>query len=244
MPIRQTGTPTAQSPPNSLNDPGRGLVFYGDPHGVWEPLLAACTTAPPDGIVLLGDCDLTLPLRQQIAPVFSAGIPVLWIPGNHDAHDADAYDRLWGDHPEGNLHARVVEVGGMKVAGLGGVFKARIWRPDTAVPVHRSRADYMRQLPHTHRWRGGLPLRARDALFPEDMDVLADIRADVLVAHEAPTSHRNGFAAVDRAAQACGAQLIIHGHHHRSYVGVTDAGVHVRGLAKAEVFRLRRKDLS
>lgn len=244
MPILPTtGPSSADRSSRSPTDPGRGLIFYGDPHGNWEPLLAACDDAPPAGVILLGDNDLTMPLREQIAPVFAAGIPVWWIPGNHDAHNSDAFDRLWGDYPEGNLHARVVEIGGVKVAGLGGVFKGRIWNPDMAVPMHCSRADYLLHLPHTHRWRRGLPLRARDALFPEDFDAVSRMHADVLLTHEAPSTHEYGFAAIDRAAQACGARLIVHGHHHHSYVGRIACGLHVRGLAKAEVFRLHEKDL-
>lgn len=225
----------------------RGLIFYGDPHGVWEPLLAACADAPPDGVVLLGDCDLRVPLREQIAPMFAAAIRVLWIPGNHDTDSPDAYDRLWGEHPCGNLHASAVEVGGVAVAGLGGVFKGRIWYPKSdaaAPPLHHSRADHLKRLARTTHWRGGLPLRLRDAIYPEDVDALASVRADVLVAHEAPSCHHNGFVGVDSAAHACAARLVVHGHHHHAYDGVIPSGARVRGLGRAEVFRLRRGDLS
>ena len=245
MPVSQTGTPSDQQPSKSFPDSGRDLIFYGDPHGVWEPLLSACAAAPPDGVVLLGDCELTKPLRKQIAPVFAAGISVFWIPGNHDVHSAIVYDRLWGDHPCGNLHTRNAYCGGLSLAGLGGVFRGQIWYPTDpdAVPVHRSRSEYLAQTRRTDHWRGGLPLRQRDTIFPEDLDTLACLRADVLVVHEAPSCHRHGFAAVDRAAQACGARLIIHGHHHHSYLGITEDGLHVRGLGKAEVFRLRSEDV-
>lgn len=245
MPIRfpaQTAAVPEPSKPFSAPE-GRGLIIYGDPHGRWDPLVAACGHAPPAGVVLLGDLELNCPLRQQIEPVFAAGIPVFWIPGNHDARTADTYDRLWGDHPDGTLHARCVAFGGIRVAGLGGVFKARVWYPDLNTPVHHSRADYLRQLPHTNRWRGGMPLRVRDAIFPEDLDAMTHLRANVLIAHEAPSCHRHGFLAVDQAAQACCARLVVHGHHHRSYADITARGLHVRGLAKAEVLRLRREDL-
>ena len=42
---------------------------------------------------------------------------------------------------------------------------------------------------------GGLPLRRRDAIFPEDLTALGRLRADVLVTHEAPSSHRYGLSA-------------------------------------------------
>ena len=34
----------------------------------------------------------------------------------------------------------------------------------------------------------------RDSLLPADYDGLAKLRADILVTHEAPSSHRPGFA--------------------------------------------------
>ena len=83
----------------------------------------------------------------------------------------------------------------------------------------------------------------RDAIFPEDAAALSELRLDVLVTHEAPSSHRYGFAGIDRIAASCRARLVVHGHHHESYVGATSSGIPVRGLARAEVFRLRREDL-
>ena len=245
MPTRIPSTPTdaSQKPSEPSAAPcGRGLIIYGDPHGTWEPLLLAAAAEPPDGVILLGDLELEFPLREQVAPLFAAGIPVFWIPGNHDARTAEAYDRLWGDHPDENLHGRAVAVGGIRVAGLGGVFKGRVWQPGAA-PVHRLRAEYLAQLPRTDRWRGGLPLRARDALFPKDFDAVSRLQADMLVTHEAPSGRRYGHAAVDMAAQACGARLVVHGHHH-AYEGVIGSGVRVRGVGRAEVFRLRQEDLA
>jgi predicted phosphodiesterase len=222
-----------------------GTIIYGDPHGDWRPLLRACAEDRPDGVVLLGDCDLAMPLRQQLAPLFEAGIRVRWIPGNHDTDTIGFHDCLWDDYPDGNLHARWAQVGSLIVAGLGGIFKERVWYPrfEAATPVFATRREYLRQLQRTDRWRGGLPLRLRDAIFPEDVDALATLRVDVLVTHEAPSCHRHGFVGIDTAAQACRARLVVHGHHHESYEGVLANGVPVRGLGKAEVLRLRRQDL-
>jgi predicted phosphodiesterase len=224
-----------------------GIIVYGDPHGDWKPLLRACVDERPDGVVILGDCDLAMPLRQQIAPVFDAGIRVRWIPGNHDTDTPEWYDRLWGDFPEGNLHARWGQVGGLIVAGLGGVFKERVWYPrfEISAPKYATRRDYLRQLPRGDRWRGGLPLRARDAIFPEDVKALRGLRADVLVTHEAPTCHRHGFVGIDMAAEACRARLVVHGHHHQDYAGtIPGTGVQVRGLGRAQVLRLRPEEMA
>ena len=113
------------------------VIFYGDPHGEWRPLLHACEEERPDGVVIVGDCDLDRPIRQRLKPLFDAGIRVRWIPGNHDTDTVEWHDRLWRGFPEGNLNARWEQVGGVIVAGLGGVFKERVWYPrfDDAEPV-------------------------------------------------------------------------------------------------------------
>jgi predicted phosphodiesterase len=224
----------------------RGVILYGDPHGEWRPLLRACQEDPPEGVVIVGDCDLAVPLREQLAPLFSAGIKVRWIPGNHDKDSEQWHDRLFLDHPEGNLQGKWCQLGGRIVAGLGGVFKEKLWYPrfEDSGPRHASRAEFMRWLPKTDRWRGGLPMKIRDAVFPEDALALQGLRVDVLVTHEAPSCHRHGFVGIDNAAHACRAQLIVHGHHHESYAGTLPGGARVRGLAKAEVFRVGREDLT
>jgi hypothetical protein len=43
---------------------------------------------------------------------------------------------------------------------------------------------------------------------------LADLRADVLITHEAPGYHPNGFELLDTLAQSMGAKVTVHGHHH------------------------------
>ena len=130
------------------------VIFYGDPHGEWRPLLRACTEQRPDAVVLLGDCDLDVPLPERIKPLFDAGIRILWIPGNHDTDKEAAHDRLWGDYPTGNLHARLEHIASLAIAGLGGVFKERIWYPrvEPVEPQHGSRGEFMRRLPRTDRW--------------------------------------------------------------------------------------------
>ena len=222
------------------------VIFYGDPHGEWGPLLRACAERRPDGVVILGDCDLEAPLPEQIRPVFDAGIRVRWIPGNHDADSPEWHDRLWGAYPEGNLHARWGQVGGLIVAGLGGIFKEKVWYPRVGpnVPTYANRRDCLRHTARADRWRGDLPLRLRATIFPEDVEALRGFRVDVLVTHEAPSGHRHGFVGTDQAVQACRARLVVHGHHHEDYVGlIPGSGIRVRGLGRAQVLRLGPGDL-
>ncbi len=222
------------------------ILFAGDPHGVYEPILRACASLPPGCLILLGDQDLDhAPLRTVLASVFGAGWQVYWIMGNHDADTEQRYDNLAGDHPEGDIGGRVVTLRGVRIAGLGGVFKPRVWSPatvsekaETDPPQYATRAAFFAALRPGEAWRDGLPLWHRDTIFPEDFAALAAQRFDVLVSHEAPESHKHGTPAIGALAAAAGARLIVHGHHHASYTAMLDSGIRVRGLRVAETWLL------
>ena len=221
------------------------IVIAGDPHGNFVPILRACNEQDVGTLILLGDCELRVPLRHMLAPLFAAGWHVRWIIGNKDAETGTAFDNLVTDYPEGDIGGRVIEVGGLRIAGLGGVFKPRIWYPRADqpggmidAPSFNTRQEFLASLPGREHWRGGLPLWHRDSIFPEDFARLARQRFDVLVAHEAPSCHRHGFAAIDRLAEVAAARLIVHGHHHESYAAQLDGSIHVRGLAVAECWVL------
>jgi predicted phosphodiesterase len=218
-----------------------GIVVAGDPHGNFSPILRDCAAREPGTLILLGDCELRVPLRQQLAPLFAAGWAVRWILGNKDAETDAVYDRLTVDFPEGDIGGKIIEIAGLRIAGLGGVFKPRIWCPSgngAEPPSFGTRAEFLASLDPREHWRGGLPLWHRDSIFPEDFARLEQQRFDVLIAHEAPSSHRHGFAAIDRLAEAAKARLIVHGHHHESYAKTLANGIDVRGLAVAETWAL------
>ena len=217
------------------------IVIAGDPHGNFSPILRACGEQEPGALILLGDCELCVPLRHALGSLFALGWKVHWIIGNKDAETETAFDNLVTDYPEGDIGGRVIEVGGLRIAGLGGVFKPRIWHPraDRAgdpidPPAFSTRAEFLASLPVREHWRGGLPLWHRDSIFPEDFARLAQHRFDVLVTHEAPSCHRHGFAAIDRLAEVTATRLVVHGHHHESYAANLPGGVDVRGLTMAE----------
>jgi predicted phosphodiesterase len=221
------------------------ILFAGDPHRNFAPILRACHATTPGTLILLGDCDCPAPLPDILAPVIAAGWDVRWILGNHDTETEAAFDNLTGAHPEGDIGLRVVDIAGLRIAGLPGVFRPRIWHPRAEDPSgridpprFRTRAAFLESLRPGERWRGGMPLWHRDTIFPEDFARLRAERFDVLVSHEAPSSHRHGFDVIDRLAEAGGARLIVHGHHHESYVATLPNGVLVRGLRLAETWRL------
>ena len=213
------------------------ILFAGDPHRNFAPILRACQALPPGTLILVGDCDCPTPLSELLSPAIERGWDVRWILGNHDTETEAAYDNLTS-HP-GDLGLRVTSIGGLRVGGLPGVFKPRVWQPDEP-PSYPSRTAFQAALRPNEAWRGGLPLFHRDTIFPEDFDRLAALGCDILVSHEAPSSHPNGFAAIDALAEACGATLIVHGHHHQSYQAVLPNMIRVRGLGLAEPWLLDR----
>src|SRR5690348_7975512 len=161
------------------------IVIAGDPHGNFPPILRTCATLDPGTLTLVGDCDLREPLRHVLAPLFNAGWNVLWIIGNKDAETATAFDNLVTDFPEGDIGGKVIEIDGLRVAGLGGVFKPRIWHPRAdepgggiEPPSFNTRREFLDSLKPREHWRGGLPLWHRDSIFPEDFAHLARHRFD------------------------------------------------------------------
>jgi hypothetical protein len=101
------------------------LMFFGDPHGDFDPVIAAVERYRPEAIVLLGDLQPRQPLHIELQPILDR-TEVWFIHGNHDT-DSDAdYDHLWGSElADRNLHGRVVSIAGYRMAGLGASSAAR-----------------------------------------------------------------------------------------------------------------------
>jgi predicted phosphodiesterase len=221
------------------------ILFAGDPHRNFSPIIRACQAHTPGHLILLGDQDCQRKLTDILAPPIKAGWQIHWILGNHDCETESAYDNLVTSHPEGDLGFRVADLHGVRVAGLPGVFKPSVWHPRSDGPAdkidpprYRNRDEFLAAQPKARWWRGGLPLWHRDTIFPDDFDHLARQRFDILVTHEAPSSHPHGFAVIDELAADGGAHLIVHGHHHDSYTATLSNGITVRGLGLAEPWLL------
>ncbi|MBN8929649.1 MAG: hypothetical protein BGO51_05955 [Rhodospirillales bacterium 69-11] len=222
------------------------VIFIGDIHQQWRFVERGLADLPrlPDAAVLLGDLQCEAPLDEVAAPLLDRGIAVHWIFGNHDN---DGGPEMWANMTDparnprtapGNLHGRVTEIAGLRIAGLGGTFRPRIWDPPTEPRLHRRehlpddvaemgrgwRPEHIAALVHS---------LGTTAIWPEDHDALAAQRADILVTHEAPSSHPAGKAALDGLARAMGARLIVHGHHHVTYRAQAEDGLSVLGVAAA-----------
>jgi predicted phosphodiesterase len=212
------------------------ILFAGDPHGNFAPILRACADCEPGAILLVGDCGLASPLDDVLAQPIARGWSVHWILGNHDTETEQAFDNLTAC--SGDLGLRATTIGDRRIVGLPGVFRPRVWQPDEPPPSFHRRADFLASLTPAQRWRGGMPLWHRDTIFPEDFEHLAGLRCDILLSHEAPSSHAHGFQVIDDLAATCGARLIVHGHHHKSYAATLPNGIAVRGLGLAEPWLL------
>lgn len=193
------------------------VLICGDPHGEFGPLIESIHRHRPEAVVLAGDIQAKRPLDEELASILPL-TQVWWIPGNHDT-DSDAdYDNLFGSGlADRNLDGRVVTIAGLRIAGLGGIFRGQVWMPPEPLRVE-SASDYLAQCGKGNYWRGGLPRRHRSTIFPQTYNALSSQHADVLVSHEAPACHPHGFEAIDTLIEAMGVKRAFHGHHHESTV--------------------------
>lgn len=217
------------------------VVFIGDVHRQWHHVLRGLDKEPrtPRAAVLLGDMECDRPLDELAAPLLDSGIAVHWIWGNHDY---DGGPEMWRNLTDAALNprtapfclnARVTDIAGLRIAGLGGTFRRRVWEPPADPRLHGRDAlpDDMATLgwPQDQADAMARALAAM-AIWPEDVAALDGQQADVLVTHEAPSSHPQGFAAIDAIARRLGARLIIHGHHHVCYRASAEDGLQVQGV--------------
>lgn len=206
--------PFASGPPN--------IYFYGDVHGNFEHVLATVQRDKPDAVIFLGDLEAQWPLDVALEPIIGT-TQIHWVHGNHDTDSTGNYTNVFDSTlgPQ-NLHGRVVDVCGLKIAGLGGVFRGKVWMPPDE-PFFDSYAAYAQHLrslqpPHQQITNSGQlsrrELTHKSTIFPDIFDGLATLRADILVTHEAPSCHPKGFKEIDSLARALGVTKTFHGHHH------------------------------
>jgi hypothetical protein len=181
-----------------------------------------------------------LPLHDELAPLLKRGVPTWFKHGNHDADTPTlarhVFDSAIADR---NIHGRVVELpDGRRLAGLGGVFREAVWHPDLESPRFRTRSEHARVTPPKDRYGGGPHHHHLGTIYPEELDRLAELRADILVTHEAPGYHPHGFEILDTLAQWLGVDVAIHGHQHDALdssarwkaQGFRSYGVGLRGI--------------
>ncbi len=201
---------------------------------------------PSAQVILLGDMEAERPLHEELAQIKDR---VWLIHGNHDTDTEAAWANLWGSElANRNIHGKVVTLaGGVRVAGLGGVFRQQVWHPAPGsplkgAPAHRSPQEHARHTPRQDRWAGMQTRKHWSSIYPSVVDQLANQRADILVTHEAPGYHPYGFEILDTLAQAMDVKALLHGHQHDALdsssrwaqQGFKSYGVGLRGITAVD----------
>lgn len=216
--------------------PDHRILFAGDPHGNFSPLIAAVHAYKPEAVVLLGDYDLDMPLENYLREIVDL-TEIWWIAGNHDFQSPGCYKNLFhsglADH---GLHLKVTEIAGFKVAGLSGIFLGRVWYPPRA-PVWANKQQFLSSRKTAFR-NGGVSLKYQSAIWHDEFEALKSLKADILVTHEAPGSHRHGFSAISELAAAMEVKYIFHGHLHENYSATIKNKINVFGVADKSVVDL------
>ena len=190
------------------------ILFAGDPHGSYAHLYPFIQERENVALVILGDLQLTTTTELDN---LARHCDIWFIHGNHDSKTVAAFEAIWGSQwKERNIHGKVVNIQGTRIAGLGGVFRGHIWMPPHR-PMFFDPIHYCQYSPQEKIWRGGVPLRHRTSIFPSDVEGLEAQKADILITHEAPRPHPQGFAVINQLARKMGVKKIFHGHNHDNF---------------------------
>ena len=247
--------------------PNSRIYMIGDVHGKFGHILPAIEKSDPGGkaqkaAIFLGDIESRRPFEEEIRPLLAAGIEVWLIHGNHDSDHPRSWDHLQSSWHR-NLHGRVVSILGVRVAGLGGIFRGAIWYPRFGYEqpsfnniaqyqrASNTRAKFAESLARKHApdsrsaaiqsMRTSLDLTHQSTIFYDDWIKLSAERADMLVTHEAPHCHPFGFMGLTDLARAMRVKSLFHGHHHDNLdyrrfddeLGFRVFGVGLRGIKDA-----------
>lgn len=214
------------------------IGVLGDIHGAFDAARAVIARRPDVAIWLcVGD------IADEHGRYEPLGADVYWIHGNNDNFDAIAA----GDLPAGLHHisnATVVDVAGVRVAGLGGTF-APTWYDTAAAELPPPKKGSARATERATRSAraGSSRARSRDDKRRHFVrDEVAACRAlsgiDIFLTHEAPTPFRPfpngrgpdaGKPQINEILAAMRPRLHLFGHHHRfsdqHYEGVRSIGL-------------------
>lgn len=236
------------------------IYLLGDVHGdighLWRVLEKEC----PAAVIFLGDIESPVPFDEFVEELMKL-TEVWWIPGNHDTDSLENYRHLYDSAlAERNLHGRVAEIAGLRVAGLGGVFRGQIWYPPdnpafltyedmvgqkfrhkkALTAAELARLKYRTASPEVAQLVAEGQLRKHlSSIFYADWFQLYGQPADILVTHEAPSCHPYGFKEIELLAGSMGVKYAFHGHQHdclnyRAYdekFGFEAHGVGFRGVS-------------
>jgi len=216
------------------------ILFAGDPHGCFANVISAVFKYKPAAIILLGDYNLEAPLEKYLEAIVGL-TKIFWIPGNHDFDSVTEYENLYFSALSyNNLHLKVIEIDGLRIAGLGGIFLGKNWRPGELVKWE-SKQHWLKCKPSNIK---KIPLHLEHSIWHHEYQKMKElVRADILVTHEAPSCHRHGHKALDDLAKSIGAKMIFHGHHHEYYHDKLTNGIRVTGTSIGGIVNLAGEEL-
>ena len=113
-------------------DQTRTIWLCGDVHGDLRHLNTALDHARnlPRAIIFLGDLDPQQPVHEWLAFLSGLGIKTWFIHGNHETDSEEYFQNTFSpDASALNFDGRIVDVEGIKIAGLGGIFREKVWYP-------------------------------------------------------------------------------------------------------------------
>ncbi|WP_051822413.1 metallophosphoesterase family protein [Desulfonatronum thiodismutans] len=211
------------------------ILLAGDTHGCFTHVLEAGKAA--DVVILLGD---QTPKQDLQAELGKFAEKTWFLLGNHDS-DKREYLLRHQSMMDRCLHRKRIDFGGIRIAGLNGVFRTRYVTVQKDTRLHemdRETSNCKTRQQYTQR-HGNIPKLAT-SIFAEDIKALAKLRADVLVTHEAPQTHRYGFQLIGDLAQAMGVKLLVHAHHHERYEADIAGKIRVLGLGMPTGYNSRQ----
>lgn len=123
------------------------IWLLGDVHSHFAHIERALDTVAkrPTAVIFLGDIEPPAPLWRCCAGIQQRGIEWYWVIGNHDT-DSESNFRNVSDPTAmaHNLDGKVCVIDGVRVAGLGGIFRGEVWHPDIddGKPQYATYAEY------------------------------------------------------------------------------------------------------
>jgi predicted phosphodiesterase len=220
--------------------PAHRIFFCGDTHGNFPFVIQTVLTHRPAAIVFLGDLQAQQPLEKELESIL--GLTEVWfVHGNHDTDSQADHDNLFlSALADRNLHGRIVEIAGKRIAGLGGVFRGEVWYPpgDAQFDSHNALEHSEINQSTVKAYRNERMRKHRSTIFPDEYFQLVGQHADILVSHEAPSCHPYGFEVIDDLARSLRVHTTFHGHQHdrldytpyRERMGFTAYGVGFCGI--------------
>ena len=182
------------------------MLVISDGHGCLD--YADIPDCDVDVCLLLGDLskeDIII-IKEKVVDV-----PIYGVLGNHDGFEL--YDR----HGIENIHGKVVEVNGVKIAGMGGSLRYKY----SDMPLYTDEESFE---------------------IAESMD-----RADILISHDSPKfmhgdrdfAH-SGLQGITHYCEKWNEPLNIHGHHHENFSKVLENGTRSVGCFGVQIVDTRK----